>query len=210
MIKLLCPLLLCVGALCASEEIINLKEYKGKAVSALKSAHGDPNALINAAHLFMDARDYATAETICGNLLRTGKYELPFMYSNYSVFLGKQGKYQAAIAAADKALALDPGNMHARAVKASWLYESGQTEAGIRLFEDIAVPAAGYPRILYFECRACFYGSVADEKQVREAMACVVTDSNCQVFFKNDVVFDKFRTKDWYMKFFGFTKVVAN
>ena len=189
--------LVIIAVLCAQENI-DVSAYKIKADRAFADAKGDPQLLSVAAGYYMDAREYKIAEDIYTHILEKYNPHNPYVYSNLSVFCGKQKKYDLAIRYADLALDIDPHHMHAKAVKASWLYEKGEKERGLQLFESIPMPQEADQLDLYYGCRACFYASVGDADRVKESVKLIKSDGFA-TFFKNDIVFDKFRNESWYL-----------
>jgi tetratricopeptide (TPR) repeat protein len=189
-------------------ELIDDAQYTKAAADAFAAAHGDPMQLVMATGKFMDARDYARAESILADIIARYHVQNSMMFSNLSVFQGKQGKFKDAIASADKALAIQPDSLHARAVKASWLYESGDHDGGLKLFQSIAVPEAGDSKeSLYYGCATCFYASVGDVEKLQSSMDATIRlgDEHFIEFVKRDVVFDRYRKEPWFVTRFGVT-----
>jgi tetratricopeptide (TPR) repeat protein len=210
--------LLLLTAMLPALELVDDSIYRHMAAALEAKTDRDPNDDLRLAGIYSDARQYDKSEALYRKHLAVAD-RFPLIYANLSVFAGKQGKYTDAIAWADKAisagkriLATEPDaavdTMHPTLVKASWLWESGQHDEGMALFNSIAVPPAGDPReSTYWGCRACFYGSVGDQAELWAAIGkCLeLADVHFVTFVRRDVVFDRYRAQPWFIELVGVT-----
>jgi tetratricopeptide (TPR) repeat protein len=192
-----------------SVELIDDKSFKEKYEKAIKDAQDNPYALFSATGVCMSAREYQKGEDIILSLIKDHPVNRPIIYSNLSVFQGKLKKYDDAIKSADLALSLSPRDMHALAVKASWLYEKGEKDIGLKLFESIQVPIAGsFDESFYYLCKSCFFASVGDVEILKNTIIKFLSfrDNDAGLeFFRRDIVFDPYRDKLWFINLVGET-----
>lgn len=150
------------------------------------------------------ARDYATAEKYAREILKLKPKE-SIEHSNLSVYLGKQGKFKEAETEAREAIKLDPGNSHAFMVLASWEWHLRKREKALQTFKSVVVPEDPGERRYYEGCKACFYASVGDEKEIEAAISKCLELDDRKDFFERDIIFDPYRGKDWFIKLVGET-----
>lgn len=165
--------------------------------------------LLKLSSAYSNMRQYAAAEKT-QRILLSSYPDMTFLHSNLSVYLGKQGKYEEAKAAAEKALSLDPDYIHAKWVLPSWQWNLGDHETALKNFNAIPVPVPEDKGLLslYYGCMACFYADVGDPKKVEFAItkSLELDDSpEGRAFFERDVVFDKFRDRKWFISLVGKT-----
>lgn len=161
-------------------------------------------------------RDYE--ETV--NAIRQMQTLVPntaILYSNLSVFLGKQAKYQKAILAADKALELatqdERVRHHAMLVKASWLWKTGKHQEADALVASVSgLGEKPEEQLTYYACLSCYNADKGDEAKIEEALrkvqALIKEHTELAAYFdliKRDIVFDPYRSKDWFIALFGKT-----
>ena len=155
----------------------------------------------------MHNRDYALAESFVRELIAMGKADAD-LYTALSVLLGKQGRYQDALDAAEHGATL-PGASPAyiNAIKASWIHHLGRSEEAKALFASITVPqeANGFYR-LYHGCRACFGASTHDLAMMKESIAIKMRmGGRDAMFIQRDVIFDQYRDEPWFKTLVGET-----
>jgi predicted Zn-dependent protease len=160
------------------------------------------------AHAESRMRHYDKAEAYYRKILAQFPDE-PIYLTNFSVFLGKQGKYLEAEAAARKAISLGGGPaMHANMVLASWEVELGKKQAARARVRSVAVPAGPRARRLYYGCLACYHASAGEEREVAAAIAKALAIDNSagtRAFFERDIIFDRYRDKAWFIELVGRT-----
>jgi tetratricopeptide (TPR) repeat protein len=189
-------------------DLIDDKKYTDIAKNAELEAAGNPLMLLDVAGKYMEARDYKKASDIYTEIIKNFAVTHPMIYSNQAVFLGKQKRYEEAIEMADRAIKMDPTAIHPKMVKASWLWESGKHDDATALYNSVQVPASGSPdESLYYGCKACYFASVGDEKEMQSAInQCMeLKDKHFVTFIRRDIVFDPYRKKEWFIQLFGNT-----
>ncbi len=196
---------------CFSLDIIGQRELAGIAKNNEAQAAGNPLLLLGVAGDYCDARMYQDAERVWALAMKGQAITDPMMYSNMSVFIGKQRKFPEAVAWADKALAIDKGHFHAKIVKASWLTESGDHVAGDRWYQECVADSAtrGSDPALYWSCMACYLASRGDVKALEQAITQVINtqDDASLTFLRRDIVFDPYREAAWFLRLVGPTVV---
>lgn len=189
-------------------ELIDDAQYTSEAEEANKNSYGNPILVLVAAEKYVDARMYDVAESLIADLIKKYGATHAMMYSSLSVVQGKQGKFAEAMSSIDKALAMDPNSMHTKLVKASWLFETGKAADASQLVASVPVPATGaIDHAMYWGCMACYNASTGNESEMEKAMKKVLEakDKDGERFLRRDVVFDKYRSRTWYVDLFGNT-----
>ena len=193
-------------------QLANDETYAQKvaAVWAAKPDGKDPDALFRWLWSYSSAcgdnRDYANAEYAARAMVALAP-QYNIAHSNLSVALGKQGKYQEALQEAEIAKLLNPGDsMHPDAVACSWLFHLGRKQEAIDRFKAIAVPTEVHAARAYWGCKACFFASVGDAAEIKNAIAMALKeDPDRTGFFERDVVFDAYRGEPWFIELVGKT-----
>lgn len=182
---------------------------KETAIAAEHEALGNKYQLLHVSGLYCDARMYADAERVWTLAIDGERINDPLMYSNLSVFCGKQGKYAEAIHWADRALQMNPQCFHAKMVKASWLFESQRVEEAMVLYQVCLLDdkAKAADPDMYWSCVACFTASSGDIIQLNKVIAEVIHLGNEESldFLRTDIVFDPYRSADWFIQLVGVT-----
>jgi tetratricopeptide (TPR) repeat protein len=154
------------------------------------------------------ARDYDRAEA-CTRALMARQPQFWYWYDELSVVLGKQGKYQAALDAANAAAAMPASDhLHLDAISASWLWHLGRRDEARARFAAIPEPAQGTdPYEMYEACRACFAASTHDLPALTAAVRILVVGGGNHTldFLHHDVIFDQYRGEKWFRDLVGET-----
>jgi tetratricopeptide (TPR) repeat protein len=184
---------------------------KEKAIAAEQEALGNKYLLLNVSGLYCDARMYADAERVWKFAIDGERIHDPLMYSNLSVFCGKQGNYDEAIQWADRALQMNPQCFHAKIVKASWFFASKRVAEAMLLYQECLGDdkAKSADPDTYWSCVACFTATSGDVIELNKAIAEVIHRGNAESleFLRTDVVFDPYRSADWFIQLVGVTVV---
>jgi len=213
----LCILLIFITSLSALD-LVDDPVYRRMAAGLEAKVDRTLSDDLHLAGLYSDARQYGKSEALYLKHVALAD-RFPMIYANLSVFAGKQAKYAEAIEWADKAISTskrllaaqadaEVDIMHPTLVKASWLWESGKQDEAKTLFNGVAVPPAGDPsEATYWGCRACFYGSVGDQTELKAAIGkCLdLADEHFVTFIRRDMVFDRYRAQPWFIELVGIT-----
>jgi tetratricopeptide (TPR) repeat protein len=148
-------------------------------------------------------RDYQQAETHARQLVELDPNG-DQSHDTLSVCLGKQGKFDEAIAEAEKAISLKPGDtMQQNIMLAEWEWASGKKEAAQKRIAEIPVPQGRVNQRRYYDSTASFYATSGDEEKLKEALriANAADDDGSEAdLLSCDNVFDPYREKDWFIK----------
>ena len=194
---------------CFPVDVIGQHEAVDIAKKSEIEAMGNQYMLLGVAGSYFNARLYSDAERIYNIAIKGLPITDPMIYSNMSVFIGKQGRYNEAISWADKALKMRPNDFHGKIVKASWLIESGDKEGGDKLFDE-CVSDAKFKELhksFYWDCLSCYLASSDRKDELKDAISKAVENGDLysMKFIKMDIVFDKYRNENWFIQLVGKT-----
>jgi len=162
-------------------------------------------ALLTLSSALARARDFGRYVEIYDDLLRA----LPdqaWLHANRSVGLGKLGRHAEALAAADRAIVLDPQSFHPRIVRASWLHRLGRFDEARQAVAQTLAPAEDDPaRRLYETCLACYHADAEDRQALEPLLRRLVANPESAAFFRRDPVFDPYRHEAWFIAIVGAT-----
>jgi tetratricopeptide (TPR) repeat protein len=150
-------------------------------------------------------RYYADAESSARDIIKLEPKSAP-IHDLLSECLGKQAKYEDAIAEAQEVIRLDHGAaMHANLVLASWEWLTGKKDEALKRAASVALPKDKPGQCSYYGALIYFYATAGDEEKTADAItkaSAVDEDGTLVDFLGRDTVFDPYREKDWFSKLF--------
>ena len=153
-------------------------------------------------------RRYREAERCMRQVAARG-YNTPIAYCNLSVYLGKQGKYEEACKAARISLECKPrDNMHAQFLLAEWQQRLGNTKEARQILSEVTPPRDSYELSIYYGSLACVHAAFRDEEKVREYLELALgfdLFGGVRPHARRDIVFDRYRDKEWFIRLVGET-----
>lgn len=183
--------------------------YIQHAIEAMEQCKRDPQPqsfwrAANSCHL---ARNFHLAEQFMLVAIENGASE-PKAQVALSIYLGKQRKYAEAIVVLRRALEMpNVDSVHANLILATWEHCIGKPTEARKRYDDVSPDALA--NATHYGAAACYHAVANNEEQVKVYLRkrLVNDDGQGRQFIAREVLFDKYRECEWFIKLIGITLV---